>query len=209
MNIAMKRTLAILGAITLAVSVAGPAVAKPKKPKSITPEQLQTLMLSPEEATQATGSSVTLRDGQPAACFPQDADTPCVVRYTRANADLASPAFIRVSVYPTANAARAGLAARPGAGAGWERAVVSQTENEIVLFLDEAAGTANADSMIRIAVAGRFIISSICAQSNALGTQAGLQGCVTNAANAQAKKLDPYQPPAEEKKKKKKKKKKS
>jgi hypothetical protein len=206
MNIGTKRTLAILGAITLAVSVAGPAVAKPKEPKPITPEQLQTLMLSPEEAAQAT--NVPLSGDQPAACFPQVAGTPCVVRYTRANADLASPTFIRVAVYPTADAARAALSTRPGLGAGWERAVVSESENEIVLFLDEAPDSANADVTMRIAVAGRFIITSICAQRNTLGTQAGLQACATNVANAQATKLAPYQPPAEEPKKKKKKKKK-
>ena len=188
-------------AVAVAVSFAGPATAKPKKPKKITTEQLQALMLSPTEASQAAGSEVTLRDNKPAECFPQDPDVPCVVRYTRSNNDVASPYFVRVSVYPTVQAARAALPGRPGATQGWEAAVVSQTPNEIVLFIDRAPGTEFADSLARVALAGRFIVIAMCAQNNAVGVQAALQTCATAVSNAQAQKLTPFQPQPKKKKK--------
>lgn len=202
MNMTVKRALAVFGVVTLAVSLAGPATAKPKKPKKITTEQLQALILSPAEAAQAAGytGTLALRDGKPAECFPNLPGVACAVSYSRQGAGSA-PFFIRVSVFPTVAAARAAVSTLPGAPR-FSGDIVSQSPNEIVAYIDRGPEREPnfVDELARVAVVGRFVVTTVCIDEPGSGTLAGLQGCATGLANAQAKKLTPYQPQPAKKK---------
>ena len=192
MTISRKRTLAVLGAVALMVSLAGPAVANPKK---VTEKQVQSALLSPEEAAQVTGFTgrVGVMDGFAPTCGPEKRGFMCTTGYASNDMGL-RPYFVAVRAYPSAKAAKAAVKTLPGVPEYLKKdGKISRTPINTDVHLDQPAGSRYLDELASVRDHGRFVVTVLCTADNATGTLSNMTPCVVQLGNAQAKKINALQ----------------
>ena len=192
----LLRPLIAMAAITgLVLALVSPAVAAPQKTKKLTQDQLLSLLLTPAEGSSLVGftGALDFSPNEGPACLPLGTSFICREVFLGPDAGL-KPRYVAVAVYPTVKEARAALGTLPGIPAYMQGRVASRTPNEIVFWADEAPGSAAADEVGRVAVAGRFLITTTCTTSTTDGAFDAMRSCATALANTQAGKLSPFQP---------------